>query len=212
MRSPEPARQGRASLPLGYSMLPRGQIATLVTYLEMTQRPVRESAPVSQSDAYELRGPVAADLASYRTIFRRVGEDWLWCSRLVMSDEELRITLENPQVEVYVPHHQGQPVGLLELDFREQGECELAFFGLVKEKIGKGIGGLLIEDAITLAWAKPIRRFFVHTCTFDHPGAVPFYRRSGFRPYALGIEVLEDPRLTGVLPRDAAPHVSLVKA
>ena len=214
MRSPEPAHQRPGALPLGYSMLPRGQIATLVTYLEMRQRPaLREGASVSFSVAktYELRGPVGADLASYRAIFRRIGEDWLWCSRLVMSDKELRATLESPQVEVHVPHHAGQPVGLLELDFRKTGECELAFLGLVKEKIGKGIGRLLMEDAIALAWAKPIGRFFVHTCTLDHPGAVAFYRRSGFRPYALGIEVLEDPRLTGVLPRHAAPHVTLVE-
>lgn len=214
MRSPEPARRRRNALPLGYSMLPRGQIATLVTYLEMTQRPAaRGAASVSRSAAikYELRGPIQADLAAYRAIFRRVGEDWLWCSRLVINDEELRATLESPQVEVYVPHHEGRPVGLLELDFRKRGECELAFFGLAKDKIGKGIGRLLMEDAIALAWAKPIRRFFVHTCTFDHPGAVDFYRRSGFRPYALGVEVLEDPRLSGALPRHVAPHVTLVE-
>ena len=209
-------RLGRAALPLGYSMLPRGQIATLVTYLEMSQRPAarEEGASTSRSldKPYELRGPLVADLAAYRAIFRRVGEDWLWCSRLVMSDEELRTTLETPQVEVYVPHLEGCPAGLLELDFRKHGECELAFFGLVKEMIGQGLGRRLMNDAIGLAFAKPIRRFFVHTCTFDHPGAVDFYRRSGFRPYALGVEVLEDPRLSGALPRHAAPHVTLVEA
>jgi GNAT superfamily N-acetyltransferase len=209
-------RPGSAALPLGYSMLPRGQIATLVTYLEMSQRPAarEEGASTSRSldKPYELRGPLVADLAAYRAIFRRVGEDWLWCSRLTMNDGELRATLETPQVEVYVPHLEGRPAGLLELDFRKRGECELAFFGLVKEMIGQGLGRRLMNDAIDLAFAKPIRRFLVHTCTFDHPGAVDFYRRSGFRPYALGVEVLEDPRLSGALPRHAAPHVTLVEA
>ena len=208
-------RERGAALPLGYSMLPRGQIATLVTYLEMTQRPAaREEgtlASPSLDKPYELRGPLAADLAAYRAIFRRVGEDWLWCSRLMMSDEELHATLADPQVDVYVPHHEGRPAGLLELDFRKRGECELVFFGLVKEKIGQGLGRHLMDDAIDLAWAKPIQRFFVHTCTLDHPGAVAFYRRSGFHPYALGVEVLEDPRLSGALPRHAAPHVTLVE-
>ena len=216
MSGAPPPEEGAAALPPGYSMLAPGQIATLVTYLEMFRRAtaheegIPASAPPDKS--YELRGLLAADLGAYRAIFRHVGEDWLWCSRLVMSDEELRAILDNPQVEIYVPHHEGQPAGLLELDFRKRGECELAFFGLVKEKIGKGIGRRLMNDAIALAWAKPIRRFFVHTCTFDHPGAVDFYRRSGFRPYALGVEVLEDPRLSGALPRDAAPHVTLVEA
>ncbi len=215
MSGAPPLRPGAASLPLGYSMLPPGQIATLVTYLEMTRRPAPPNggAPESLVDAsYDLRAQSGADLAGYRALFRRVGEDWLWCSRLVMSDDELRSIIDSRQVEIYVPHHDGHPAGLLELDFRKRGECELAFFGLVKEKIGKGLGRRLMNDAVALAWAKPIRRFFVHTCTFDHPGAVAFYRRSGFRPYALAVEVLEDPRLSGALPRHAAPHVTLVGA
>ncbi|MBV9112925.1 MAG: GNAT family N-acetyltransferase [Hyphomicrobiales bacterium] len=212
--TPSPG-SGKCALPLGYSMLPRGQIATLVTYLEMLRPPAAHvsggTAHRSADASYELCGPLAADLAAYRAIFRRVGEDWLWGSRLTMSDDQLRAIIGNPQVEVYVPHHEGEPAGLLELDFRVRGECELAFFGLVKEAIGRGLGRRLMNDAIRLAWAKPIRRFFVHTCTFDHPGAVNFYRRSSFRPYALGVEVLEDFRLTGHLPRHAAPHVPFIE-
>jgi GNAT superfamily N-acetyltransferase len=215
MMSTAPSRSKQVSLPLGYSMLPRGQIATLVTYLEMLRLPAPpdKNAPVRPSiDAsYELRGPLAADLGAYRSIFRRVGESWLWGSRLTLSDEQLLAIIGNPQVQVYLPLHEGKPAGLLELDFRKGSECELAFFGLVKEKIGRGLGRRLMDDAIKLAWAKPIRRFRVHTCTFDHPGAVDFYRRSGFRPYALGVEVLEDFRLTGHLPRHAAPHVPLIE-
>jgi GNAT superfamily N-acetyltransferase len=207
---------GRPSpLPLGYTMLPRGHIATLVTYLEMTHRQPSEnpspSAPPPRAPC-DLRPLGTADLAAYRAIFRRVGEEWLWCSRLVMPDEQLRALIENPRIEIYVLHHERQPVGLLELDFRNESECELAFFGLVKEMIGRGVGRHLMNEAVALAWAKPIRRFFVHTCGFDHPRAVDFYRRSGFRPFALGVEVLEDPRLSGHLPRDAAPHVPLIEA
>ena len=67
------------------------------------------------------------------------------------------------------------------------------------------------DQALARAWAKPIRRFWVHTCTFDHPAALPFYVRSGFKPYALQIEVHPDPRLTGHLPRDVAPHIALIE-
>jgi GNAT superfamily N-acetyltransferase len=198
------------SPPVGYSPLAPGKIANVVTYLEMTERPRRR--PVVFRDRHvELRPLVGPDLAGYRAIYRRVGEDWLWSSRIAMADEELSAILASPQVEVSILHREAQPIGLLELDFREQGECELAFFGLVRDAIGQGAGRFLMDQAITRAWARPIRRFWVHTCTHDHPAAVDFYRRSGFHAYAYGIEVLDDPRLAGDLPRTAAPNVPLIE-
>jgi hypothetical protein len=68
-----------------------------------------------------------------------------------------------------------------------------------------------MDQAVARAWAKPIRRFWVHTCSFDHPGALDFYRRSGFRAYAFAVEVADDPRLTGHLPRHAAPQVPRIQ-
>ncbi|WP_369677242.1 hypothetical protein, partial [Klebsiella pneumoniae] len=61
-----------------------------------------------------------------------------------------------------------------------------------------------------LAWGKDVRRVWVHTCTLDHPGALGFYRRSGFVPYQRTIETFVDPRSSGVLPADAAPHYPLL--
>ena len=59
---------------------------------------------------------------------------------------------------------------------------------------------------------KKIERFWVHTCTFDHPNALGFYQKAGFKPYAFMVEVADDPRFTGHLPRDAAPHIPLIEA
>jgi GNAT superfamily N-acetyltransferase len=101
--------------------------------------------------------------------------------------------------------------GLLELDFTTPPECELSFFGVVPEEIGKGSGGFLMAQAIARAWARPINRFWVHTCTFDHPAALQFYKRSGFTPYKMKVEVHADPRLTGHMPRSAAPHVPIIE-
>jgi hypothetical protein len=81
---------------------------------------------------------------------------------------------------------------------------------LVKEAIGKGVGLFLVNFAIDRAWARPIRRLWAHTCNFDHPAALAFYYRSGFRPYAFMADVADDPRLTGHMPRTAAPHVPLL--
>ena len=67
-----------------------------------------------------------------------------------------------------------------------------------------------MEAALEQAWTAGVGRVWLHTCTFDHPAAVRFYRARGFRPYKFAIEVSDDPRLTGHLPRDAAPHVPLI--
>ena len=99
---------------------------------------------------------------------------------------------------------------MLELDFREPGQCELAFVGLVPGLSGQGHGRWLLAHAVRLAWRDGVKRVHVHTCTLDHPAAVAAYRRAGFVPYKRAIERFTDPRLTGDLPPDSAPHWPLL--
>ncbi|WP_448955775.1 GNAT family N-acetyltransferase [Labrys neptuniae] len=195
-------------LPTGYSTVPSGMLVSVVTCLEMRQKPKPKPArPLERPLTLERIGrPVLDD---YRALFRAIGEDWLWFSRLVMPDAELSAILHHPDVEVYVLGSARQQLGLLELDFRQKGQCELAFFGVVPAAIGQGAGRFLMDQALAKAWARPIERLWVHTCTFDHPGALAFYRRSGFTPCAFEVEVAADPRLSGLLPRGAAAHVPL---
>jgi GNAT superfamily N-acetyltransferase len=203
-------------LPAGYSQVKPGQIANVVTCLEMTAPPP-PSAPQPGDADFVLADWLGASLAAYRDLFREIGTDWLWYSRLVMPDAKLAAILEDPRVDLYrLMDRAGRVLGLLELDFRAEGQCELAFFGLIKAAIGKGAGRFLVTEAIRLAWAREvdgqhIRRFWVHTCTFDHPNALGFYRKAGFEPYAFMVEVADDPRLSGHLPRNAAPHVPLIE-
>ena len=128
-----------------------------------------------------------------------------------IPDEKLAAILDNSQIESYALCQNEKPVGLLELNFVEIPHCELAFFGLTPETIGLGLGRNLMNIAITKAWGKPINRFWVHTCHFDHPAAVGFYKRSGFTPYSLMIEVHDDPRQTGHMAKTASPHVALIE-
>ena len=197
------------TLPDGYSEIAPGKLASVVTCLEMQAAP--SLRPARADPAWGLRRLVDADLDAYRTLFARVGSEWLWFSRLTMPAEALRRILTDPQDEVWVFSLRGSDEGLLELDFREAGECELAFFGLTAAARGCGAGRWLMNQALERAWARPIRRLWVHTCTFDHPAALDFYRRSGFRAYARRVEVEDDPRLVGLLPRDAAPWIPIVE-
>jgi len=193
----------------GFTDVPAGRIAAVVTWLEMRAPAARR--PEVDEPRWELRREAQADLGWYRDLFRRVGEAWLWFSRLTMTDAQLAAILHDPRVEVYGLWHDGRAEGLLELDFRDEGACELVFFGLTPALFGTGAGRWMMNRAIARAWAKPIQRFWVHTCTLDHPGAVAFYLRSGFTAIHRQIEIAPDPRLEGLAPLDAAPHAPIIR-
>jgi GNAT superfamily N-acetyltransferase len=195
-------------LPDGYSDVPGGKIVAVVTHLEMTARPALHSDPPG---AWSLRRVEAPALDWFRDLYRRVGEEWLWFSRLQMTDAELAAIIHSPLVEVYALAHEGRDEGLCELDFREAGQCEIAFFGVTADLIGSGAGRWLMNRALELSWSRPIARVWVHTCTFDHPAAVAFYQRSGFRAFRRQVEVAGDPRLDGTAPRDVALHVPIIE-
>lgn len=189
-----------------YDPLPDGELAAIVTFLEMRDRPAVPVPPSSLS----LRRVERPDLGAYRALFRLVGAPWLWFSRLAMEDSKLAAIIQDPAVELYVIEQEGtDPAGMLELDFREAGACELAFIGLVPELAGKGHGRWLLAEALRLAWREGIARVHVHTCTLDHPAALGAYRRAGFVPYKRAVERFPDPRLLGILPRSCAPQVPL---
>jgi hypothetical protein len=65
----------------------------------------------------------------------------------------------------------------------------------------------MMNRAIALAFSQPIERFWLHTCTLDHPGAIAFYRRSGFVPVRLAVEVTDDPRALGLVGPDIWPDL-----
>lgn len=195
---------------MGYSPIPNGHIAAIVTSLEMTQKPPLRPMPPSELRLERWEAPA---LEKYRLLYRRVGEAWLWFSRLVMADEELAAIIHDQDVMIWaVSDRRGIEVGILELDFREPGQCEIAFFGLIPSLNGKGYGRWLMAMALQLGWArKDLRRMWVHTCTLDAPGALNFYRKHGFTPFQRQLETFPDPRLTGHLPREAAPQIPIIE-
>jgi len=196
-------------LPNGYYQLPAGRMANVVTCFEMRAKPSRPLKRLPEGASLVRFAP--DDLAAFRSVFRAVGENFLWFSRLIMSDKSLAGILADPAVVSSVLRLGGLEAGLLELDFREPDQCELSFFGLVPGAIGTGLGRALMDEAIAMAWARPIARFWVHTCTFDAPEAVPFYLRSGFTAYARMVEIHDDPRLQGKLAVTASPQVPLIR-
>ncbi|MGE0769354.1 MAG: GNAT family N-acetyltransferase [Hyphomicrobiaceae bacterium] len=204
------------TLPDGYADVPSGRIATVVTTLEMRAPPPARKVP-DLPDGIAVRRVPRPDLDWYRGVFRLVGEPWLWFSRLRLSDAALSRIIHDEKVETWTvstgdgdgTSHRDQ--GLLELDFRVAGECELAYFGVSPALTGQGIGRYLMSRALAEAWQRPIERFWVHTCTLDHPSALGFYIRSGFAPIKRQIEIAPDPRLDGTVPVTDAPQIPILR-
>ena len=194
----------------GFHDVQAGKVADIVTSLEMFARPALR--PEVADPAWTLNRLAAPDEAEYLALYGTVGRDWLWFTRLVMPKAALRETIRDPKVEVYRLEAPGGEVGMLELDFREADTCELAYFGVSPGLVGGGAARWLMNRAIERAWSQPIKRFWVHTCTLDHPNAPNFYQRSGFKAFRRQVEIADDPRLAGLSPMDAAPHVPVIRA
>lgn len=201
-----------APLAEGYHNVRNGDLPCVVTALEMRAPPADLRRLVPEPEVpLALKRWKDCPAHKYRLLYQRVGGYWIWWSRLVLDDAALEAIIHDPAVQLYaVTDRAGVEVGMLELDFREPGQCEIVFFGLVVKATGKGFGKWLMRRALQLAWAPGVERVWVHTCTLDDPAALPFYMRRGFVPYARFVEVFPDPRLSGLLPPDSAPHAPVL--
>lgn len=190
--------------------VPAGYLAEVVTTLEMAAKPGDISPPADRG-GLALERLIEPTPERYLALFRLVGEDWLWDSRLRLARDELAAIIRDPRVETYALTRDGVDSGMLELDFREAGACELTYFGVAPSAIGTGAGGWMMQHAIHRAWSKPISRFWVHTCTLDHPRALGFYERNGFVAISREVNFFPDPRLLGRYPRSMAPQIPLIE-
>jgi GNAT superfamily N-acetyltransferase len=188
-----------------------GRLRVTVTYLEMPAPVVRPPVPVPLERLALLRAENCT-VPYYRFLYNTVGEPWLWDMRRNMADEVLAKLIGDPGVSIDVAYVAGVPAAFVELERRRAGVANIAYFGVMPPFIGRGIGPWLLDYAIRHAWSLPgIERLTVNTCTFDHPKALPLYQRMGFRPIRRDTRQVPDPRLTGSIPIDAAPHIPLAQ-
>ena len=122
--------------------------------------------------------------ALYRHCYRTVGEPYHWYDRRDWSDEQIRAHLAQPDITLHVATRNGALAGWYELRrVPEDGSAEIAYFGLAPDAIGRGLGKHLLSAAVRDAWAMNPTRVWLHTCTLDHPHALPNYEKRGFVRY-----------------------------
>jgi GNAT superfamily N-acetyltransferase len=151
------------------------------TYVQMFAHPQRTVHP--PRDGLAVVHAKKPPVAFYRFLYDAVGRDYDWTSRRKRSDAELAALLNDPRLEVHVLMVDGVPAGFAELDRRTEGEIELVQFGLMRDFIDQGLGKYFLQWTIDRAWSYRPKRFWLHTCTKDHPAALPNYLKAGFAIY-----------------------------
>lgn len=154
-----------------------------VTYLEMGERP---TAPVPARPANINIALLRADdvpVHWFLYLYGTVGADYDWLDRFEEPREAVQAFCNDPAVSLTVMMLDGAPGGFFMLDAREAGTCDLAYFGLMPEAIGRGLGRWFLASAIEAGWEEPgVETMTVNTCTLDHPRALGLYQRMGFSP------------------------------
>lgn len=154
-----------------------------ITWLEMNARPEYDwpSQPMGHDAALLLAE--TPPWWYFLSLYDAVGRDYAWTDKHTMPRDELQAWVQDPDVAIYTLMGKGWPQGFFMLDWREAGACELAYFGLVPEAVGKGLGTWLLKTAILTGWAREgVTKMSVNTCTLDHPRALIQYQRMGFEP------------------------------
>ena len=184
-----------------------GCFRSVITDLEMHSAPGERVVAPPHPDVTIERW-AQPSRGEYLALFRRIGDPWLWYGRLEQAPSRIDALLADPAHEVWRLRDGGAVAGLCELDRSVAGEVEIAYFGLVPEAIGRGLAGFFLRSMVARAWQDGVERVWLHTCTEDHPGALDFYRHIGFRVRGRRTEWIRDPRLRGLLPRDAGEPFS----
>lgn len=154
-------------------------IDVTVYYLEMLTPSRRENA--TPRGDLTVRHVASPAVPFYRHLYDSVGSDYHWLSRRKLSDQDLARVLGDPRNELHVLNRHDAAAGFAELDRRCPNEIELVQFGLLPGFIGQGIGKRFLQWTIDRVWSYEPRRFWLHTCSLDHPAASPNYLKAGFR-------------------------------
>jgi GNAT superfamily N-acetyltransferase len=152
------------------------------TYLELRDPGQLRGDPLLDSDGH-VEQVVECPVSFFRFLYAEVGRAYHWVDRLPWSDDEIRTYLRRPGVSIHVLYVEGSPAGYFELVRSTDASTEIAYFGLLPEFLGRGLGKKLLTFAAEAAFRGGARRVWLHTCTLDDPAALPNYLARGFRPF-----------------------------
>lgn len=167
----------------GRRLSPGDAVDYVVTWLEMTERPRWPLPPRPAGQQAALLAAKHPPAEYFLYLYRAVGAEYEWTDWLAQPTADVEAFLGDPRVTLWTMLLDGWPGGFFMLDARRAGVVDLAYFGLVPQAIGRGLGHWLLATAIQTGWDWPgTEKMTVNTNTLDHPRALGLYQKLGFRP------------------------------
>ena len=159
-------------------------MSIVTTYLEMRSPDLLRAAH-GADERFQIREKKEPDWRFNRDLYLAVGEHWSWIDKRAWTEEQWKEYGLAPELRTFGAYHGDSLAGYYELRHDSEGGIEIAYFGLLREFLGRGLGGALLTSAIEEAWqlSPLISRVWVHTCTHDHPRALANYQARGLAIY-----------------------------
>lgn len=159
------------------------EVSYTVTFLEMDARPSYDWPVQPAGEPASLLKADTPPVWYFLSLYDAVGRDYAWEDIHKEEHGEIESWLADSRMALFTLIRHGWPHGFFLLDARADTTVELAYFGLVPQAVGTGLGNWLLRTAILTAWDMPgTKRLTLNTCTLDHPRALSMYQRNGFVP------------------------------
>ena len=173
----------------GVAITPMAAKPLVTTYLEM--RSPDQLRPKRADARFEVREQTRGDWRFNCDLYLRVGNQWDWTDKRPWTADQWKEYATAPELRTFAGYYDDALAGYYELRRDKEGGIEIAYFGLLPEWIGRGLGGALLTSAIERAWRMEPNpsRVWVHTCNRDHPQALANYQARGMIVYKIEEEL-----------------------
>ena len=127
---------------------------------------------------------IKKDININKFFYRHVGKDHFWRDRLLWTDREWKIYINNENLETGIMKIKNELVGFYEQEFhKDKNEMELINMGILKKYQGQKLGSFLLKHIIYNTFDRGVERLRVHTCSLDHKYALNNYLSKGLSIY-----------------------------
>ena len=140
---------------------------------------VEEKKPFNDLKLEKVRPP---DFQLNKFFYKNIGKKHKWIDRLNWRNENWIDYINSIGVNTFVLKQRNELVGYFEqIYYKDKQDCEIAYFGILEEYIGKKYGGYLLTEAIKNSFLLGSKRVWVHTCSLDHHHALKNYLSRGMK-------------------------------